>query len=162
MCMCYEDRYTLGNGEIDKFLGGSQQEIFRLRWIVAIRRWEPNAERAIENAHPQVTQIDFREPHGADRGRLRAGDGPADDGRAGLRRGRTAPYPRAIDLQDPDLLGRAGYSLKILITTKDFQGIYWAGILDWIRSRNRPVRELPPLVAARETAIRTERAEDPR
>ena len=60
-CKCYEDRHTLGKGEIDKFLGGSQQPIFRLRWIVATCRWGPNAERAIQNAHPQVTQIDFRE-----------------------------------------------------------------------------------------------------
>ena len=60
-CKCYEDRHTLGKGEIDKFLGGSQQPVFRLRWIVATCRWGPNAERAIKNAHPQVTQIDFRE-----------------------------------------------------------------------------------------------------
>ena len=60
-CKCYEDRHTLGKGEIDKFLGGSQQQVFRLRWIVATCRWGPNAERAIQNAHPQVTQIDFRE-----------------------------------------------------------------------------------------------------
>ena len=60
-CKCYEDRHTLGKGEIDKFLGGSQQPVFRLRWIVATCRWGPNAERAIQNAHPQVTQIDFRE-----------------------------------------------------------------------------------------------------
>ncbi len=60
-CKCYEDRHTLGKGEIDKFLGGSQQPIFRLRWIVATCRWGPIAERAIHNAHPQVTQIDFRQ-----------------------------------------------------------------------------------------------------
>ena len=60
-CKCYEDRHTLGKGQIDKFLGGSQQQVFRLRWIVATCRWGPNAERAIRNAHPQVTQIDFRE-----------------------------------------------------------------------------------------------------
>ena len=60
-CKCYDDRHTLGKGGIDKFLGGSQQKIFRLRWIVATCRWGPNAERAIQNAHPQVAQIDFRE-----------------------------------------------------------------------------------------------------
>ena len=60
-CKCYDDRHTLGKGEIDKFLGGSQQPIFRLRWIVATCRWGPIAERAIRNAHPQVTQIDFRQ-----------------------------------------------------------------------------------------------------
>ena len=59
-CKCYEDQHTLPKGEIDKFLGGSQQPIFRLRWIVATCRWSPNAERAIQGAHPQVTQIDFR------------------------------------------------------------------------------------------------------
>ena len=60
-CKCYDDQYTLGKGEIDKFLGGSQNPVFRLRWIVATCRWGPNAERAIQNAHPQVSQIDFRE-----------------------------------------------------------------------------------------------------
>lgn len=60
-CKCYEDRRILRKGEIDKFLGGSQQQVFRLRWIVATCRWGPNAERAIRNAHPQVTQVDFRE-----------------------------------------------------------------------------------------------------
>ena len=60
-CKCYEEERTLGKGEIDKFLGGSQQPVFRLRWIVATCRWGPNAERAIMNAHPQVRQIDFRQ-----------------------------------------------------------------------------------------------------
>ena len=60
-CKCYEEGRTLGKSEIDKFLGGSQQPVFRLRWIVATCRWGPNAERAIMNAHPQVTQIDFRQ-----------------------------------------------------------------------------------------------------
>ena len=35
-CKCYEDRCTLGKDEIDKFLGGSQQLVFRLRWIVKV------------------------------------------------------------------------------------------------------------------------------
>ena len=60
-CKCYDEGRTLPKGEIDKFLGGSQQPVFRLRWIVATCRWGPNAERAIVNAHPQVTQIDFRQ-----------------------------------------------------------------------------------------------------
>ena len=60
-CKCYDDAHILGKGEIDKFLGGSQQPVFHLRWIVATCRWGPNAERAIQNAHPQVTQIDFRQ-----------------------------------------------------------------------------------------------------
>ena len=60
-CKCYEEGHTLGKGEIDKFLGGSQQEIYQLRWIVATCRWGPNAEKAIHNANPQVTQVDFRE-----------------------------------------------------------------------------------------------------
>ena len=60
-CKCYEERHLLAKGEIDKFLGGSQNPVFRLRWIVATCRWGPNAERAIQNAHPQITQIDFRE-----------------------------------------------------------------------------------------------------
>ena len=60
-CKCYNDRHTLGKGEIDKFLGGSQHPIFRLRWIVATCRWGPIAERAIQNANPQVAQVDFRQ-----------------------------------------------------------------------------------------------------
>ena len=59
-CKCYEDRHVLGKGGIDKFLGGSQQAVFHLRWIVATCRWGPNAERAIQNANPEIRQIDFR------------------------------------------------------------------------------------------------------
>ena len=60
-CKCYGDRHMLGKGGIDKFLGGSQQAVFRLRWIVATCRWGPNAERAIQNANPEIKQIDFRQ-----------------------------------------------------------------------------------------------------
>ena len=60
-CKCYDERRTLGKGHIDKFLGGSQQPVFRLRWIVATCRWGPIAERAIQNAHPQIAQVDFRQ-----------------------------------------------------------------------------------------------------
>ena len=60
-CKCYDEGRTIPKGEIDKFLGGSQQPAFGLRWIVATCRWGPNAERAILNAHPQVRQIDFRQ-----------------------------------------------------------------------------------------------------
>ena len=42
-CKCYDDRHVLGKSGIDKFLGGSQQPIFRLRWVVATCRWGPNA-----------------------------------------------------------------------------------------------------------------------
>ena len=60
-CKCYDDDRILPKGEIDKFLGGSQHPIFSLRWIVATCRWGPNAESAIEGAHPQIGRIDFRE-----------------------------------------------------------------------------------------------------
>ena len=60
-CKCYEEKHRLGKGEIDKFLGGSQQPVFRLRWIVATCRWGENAEKAILNAHPHVTQLDFHQ-----------------------------------------------------------------------------------------------------
>ena len=60
-CKCYDEGHTLAKGEIDKFLGGSQQKIYQLRWIVATCKWGPNAEKAIHNANPQVTQVDFRE-----------------------------------------------------------------------------------------------------
>ena len=60
-CKCHDDRQVLGKGGIDRFLGGSQQPVFRLRWVVATCRWGSNAERAIRNAHPEVRQIDFRQ-----------------------------------------------------------------------------------------------------
>ncbi len=60
-CKCYDDRHVLGKGGIDKFLGGSQQQVFHLRWVVATCRWGPNAENAIRNAHPEIRQIDFRQ-----------------------------------------------------------------------------------------------------
>ena len=60
-CKCYDEKHILAKAEIDKFLGGSQQGIFRLRWAVATCRWGPNAQRAIVNAHPPVTQIDFNQ-----------------------------------------------------------------------------------------------------
>ena len=60
-CKCYDERHILAKAEIDKFLGGSQQAIFRLRWAVATCRWGPNAQRAIVNAQPPVTQIDFNQ-----------------------------------------------------------------------------------------------------
>ena len=60
-CKCYDDDRILPKGEIDKFLGGSQHGIFHLRWVVATCRWGPNAESAIEGAHPRIGRIDFRE-----------------------------------------------------------------------------------------------------
>ena len=60
-CKCYDERHILAKAEIDKFLGGSQQAIFRLRWAVATCRWGPNAQRAIVNAQPPVTQVDFNQ-----------------------------------------------------------------------------------------------------
>ncbi|MDE0509389.1 MAG: DEAD/DEAH box helicase family protein [Gammaproteobacteria bacterium] len=60
-CKCYGEKQILRKGEIDKFLGGSQQPVFALRWIVATCRWGENAEKAIRNAYPQVSQIDFRQ-----------------------------------------------------------------------------------------------------
>ena len=60
-CKCYDERHILAKAEIDKFLGGSQQSVFRLRWAVATCRWGPNAQRAIVNAQPPVTQIDFNQ-----------------------------------------------------------------------------------------------------
>ena len=46
--------------------------------------------------------------HGPDRGRLRPGHGLADHRGAVLERARRAHHPRALHLQDPDRLGRAG------------------------------------------------------
>ena len=42
-CKCYDDRQALGKEGINKFLGGSQQPVFRLRWIVATCKWVPIA-----------------------------------------------------------------------------------------------------------------------
>ena len=58
---CYDDPHVLGKSGVDKFLGRSQQSVFRLRWMVATCRWGPNAESATQNAHPEIKQIDFRQ-----------------------------------------------------------------------------------------------------
>ncbi len=60
-CKCYDERTRLRKGDIDSFLGASQQAIFRLRWIVATCPWGRVATLAIQHARPQVSQIDFRE-----------------------------------------------------------------------------------------------------
>ena len=58
-CKCYDLKHKLGKGEVDKFLGGSQQGVFELRWIVTTCQWGPNAKKAIRRAKPQVSRIDF-------------------------------------------------------------------------------------------------------
>ena len=60
-CKCHDPKTYLAKGQIDSFLGGSQQACFDLRWIVSTSRWGPNAEAAIEHAHPPVRRIDFNE-----------------------------------------------------------------------------------------------------
>ncbi len=60
-CKRYDDRHVLGKSGIDKFLGDSQQPVFRLRWVMATCSWGPNAKRAIQIAHPEIRQIDFRQ-----------------------------------------------------------------------------------------------------
>ena len=60
-CKCYDEHRTLPKSEVDKFLGASQQQVFTLRWIVATCGWGRNTEVAIQDAHPQVRQIDFRQ-----------------------------------------------------------------------------------------------------
>ena len=62
-CKCYDENRILPKGEIDKFLGATQQGVFGLRWIVGTCRWNPNAEAAILNARPHVAQIDFGRFH---------------------------------------------------------------------------------------------------
>ena len=51
----------LGKGKSTSFSEAPSSLIFSLRWIVATCRWGPIAERAIQSAHPQVRQIDFRQ-----------------------------------------------------------------------------------------------------
>ncbi len=46
---------------LDRIRTDSRDESEKGRWFVATCRWGTNAERAIQNAHPQVTQVDFRE-----------------------------------------------------------------------------------------------------
>ena len=77
-CKCYDESRTLGKGHIDKFLGGSQQPVFGLRWIVATCRWGPIAERAIRKrpspSHPdRLPGIPSRPGRGARRQAPRAG-----------------------------------------------------------------------------------------
>ncbi len=62
-CKCYAPNRRIGKGQVDKFLGASQNPVFGLRWIVATCRWGPHAESAIRRAHPQVSQIDFGKYH---------------------------------------------------------------------------------------------------
>lgn len=60
-CKCYDDNHLLRKGDIDKFLGGSQQPAFGMRWMVATCRWGNNADNAIKRAHPQIGRIDFND-----------------------------------------------------------------------------------------------------
>ncbi|MYA68238.1 MAG: N-6 DNA methylase [Gammaproteobacteria bacterium] len=60
-CKCYDDRHVLGKGGIDKFLGGSQQDVWGMRWLVATCRLGPNADSATRRANPPVAVIDFKE-----------------------------------------------------------------------------------------------------
>ena len=62
-CKCYDEHHRLAKAGIDAFLGGSQHEIFRLRWIAATCDWTGTAERAIDQASPPVRRIDFSRYH---------------------------------------------------------------------------------------------------
>ena len=58
-CKCYEPTRRIGKGEIQKFIAGSQHQIFGLRWIVTTCRWGPVAEAALKGSN--IRRIDFLE-----------------------------------------------------------------------------------------------------
>ncbi len=60
-CKCYAPRYRVSKADVQKFLAGSQHEVFGLRWIVATSRWGPTADKIIQRTN--IRRIDFRNYH---------------------------------------------------------------------------------------------------
>ena len=63
-CKCYSTN-KVNLKDIEKFLGGSQHELFDLRWLVSTSPLGPNAITASKDANPQIAHINFWE-HMAD------------------------------------------------------------------------------------------------
>lgn len=60
-CKCYAPDHRVTKADVQKFLSGSQQDAFGLRWIVATSRWGDTAEKLIKRTN--IRQIDFRNYH---------------------------------------------------------------------------------------------------
>ena len=60
-CKFYDRKQPVGKLDIDKFLGGSQHKLFKLRWIAATSQLCPKAQKAALDANPQILHIDFHE-----------------------------------------------------------------------------------------------------
>ena len=60
-CKCYDENHRVPKSGVDSFLGGSQNQAFELRWIVATCNMTGNAWSAIKGANPPVSVIDFRQ-----------------------------------------------------------------------------------------------------
>ena len=56
-CKCYEREHRITKDDVQKFVSGSQNEIFTLRWIVATSRWGRTAEAIIKGSN--IRRIDF-------------------------------------------------------------------------------------------------------
>ena len=60
-CKFYDRKQPVGKLDIDKFLGGSQHKLFKMRWIAATSQLGPKAQKAALDANPQILHIDFHE-----------------------------------------------------------------------------------------------------
>ena len=60
-CKFYDRKQPVGKTEIDKFLGGSQHQLFKMRWIVTTSHLGPKAQKAALDANPQIQHIDFHD-----------------------------------------------------------------------------------------------------
>ena len=58
-CKCYEPSRRIGKDDVQKFIAGSQHQVFGLRWIVTTCRWGPVAEALIKGTN--IRRIDFLE-----------------------------------------------------------------------------------------------------
>ena len=56
-CKCYERDRRITKDDIQKFVTGSQHEVFALRWIVATCRWGQTAETIMKGSN--IRRIDF-------------------------------------------------------------------------------------------------------
>ena len=56
-CKCYERDHRITKDDVQRFVTGSQHDVFALRWIVATSRWGRTAEAIIKGSN--IRQIDF-------------------------------------------------------------------------------------------------------
>ena len=73
-CKCYEDEYKINANDVDRFLGGSQNKAFDLRWLVATCDLTGPVWKMISNTN--IRYLNFREYHSIP---LKKGDTPPRD-----------------------------------------------------------------------------------